>query len=127
MNNQHSSEIVFDYTTFLGATCKKKWTFLEAMQSFAPVFGMLWKDSVNDLMSKEDPLWEQALTSLSAQNSDEANLVRLVKLARVQGIGKLTLKMPYELDVEQRDSIGKRSRSVITELEDDSFTIEIAE
>jgi len=127
MEDQHSTDIVFDYTTFLGATCRKKWTFLEALQSFAPVFGMVWKESVSDLMTPEDKLWEQALTTLSAQISDEANLVRLVGLARVQGIQRLTLKMPYELDSDQRNTIGQRSQSVITELEGDNFVIELVD
>ncbi|BCL70271.1 conserved hypothetical protein [Vibrio nigripulchritudo MADA3029] len=125
MDKQETADIVFDYTTFLGVVCRRKWTFIEAMQSFAPIFGVVWKDSLNQLQSPQDRIWDQALTSLSAQNSDETNLIRLVKLARAEGIGKITLIMPYELEPDQKVNIGKKGHAKITDLQEDEFLIEL--
>ncbi len=72
MNTQERTRVVFDYTTFLGASCNKKWTFLEAMTSFAPIFGTVWKDSIKELSSPEDRLWEMALKSLSTRCTEES-------------------------------------------------------
>jgi len=114
---------VFDYTTFLGASCNKKWTFLEAMTSFAPIFGTVWKDSIKELSSPEDRLWEMALKSLSTRRSDEANLISLVRLAKLEGIEELKLVMPYALDSEQIQLIQNKSQSLIKNTKPDEFII----
>lgn len=113
MNTQEINRAVFDYTTFLGASCNKKWTFIEAMTSFAPIFGMMWKDSIKELSTPEDRLWEMALKSLSPRRSDESNLISLVKLAKLEGIDELTLVMPYPLDSEQIQAIESKSKTLI--------------
>ncbi|MBD1556587.1 transporter [Vibrio sp. S9_S30] len=123
MDETKTADIVFDYTTFLGVVCRRKWTFLEAIQSFAPIFGVVWKDNLSQMQTPQDRIWDQALSALSAQNSDETNLVRLVKLARAEGIEKITLIMPYELEQDQKTNIGKKSHSVITDLNEDEFLI----
>ncbi|MEF1186844.1 transporter, partial [Vibrio sinaloensis] len=33
MEHQGKTSVVFDYTSFLGASCSKRWTFLEAMST----------------------------------------------------------------------------------------------
>ncbi|MBT2959349.1 transporter [Vibrio anguillarum] len=123
MNKQERRRVVFDYTTFLGASCKKKWTFLEAMTSFAPIFGTVWKDSIKELSSPEDRLWEMALKSLSTRRSDEANLISLVRLAKLEGIEELKLVMPYALDSEQIQLIQNKSQSLIKNTKPDEFLI----
>ncbi|AEH33488.1 transporter [Vibrio anguillarum] len=123
MNTQERRRVVFDYTTFLGASCNKKWTFLEAMTSFAPIFGTVWKDSIKELSSPEDRLWEMALKSLSTRRSDEANLISLVRLAKLEGIEELKLVMPYALDSEQIQLIQNKSQSLIKNTKPDEFII----
>ncbi|WP_252017984.1 transporter [Vibrio sp. SCSIO 43136] len=123
MVHQHSNGITFDYTSFLGASCKKKWTFMEALQSIAPVFGTVWRDQVDELKTPEDKLWEQALNSLSAQCSDESNIARLVELARAQGISQLTVKMPYELDPQQFERIGDKTQCKFEGVGEDDFQV----
>ncbi|WP_176428541.1 MULTISPECIES: transporter [unclassified Vibrio] len=123
MNTQERRRVVFDYTTFLGASCNKKWTFLEAMTSFAPIFGTVWKDSIKELASPEDRLWEMALKSLSTRRSDEANLISLVRLAKLEGIEELKLVMPYALDSEQIQLIQNKSQSLIKNTKPDEFLI----
>ncbi|WP_176429678.1 transporter [Vibrio sp. V12_P9A6T4] len=123
MNTQERTRVLFDYTTFLGASCNKKWTFLEAMTSFAPIFGTVWKDSIKELSSPEDRLWEMALKSLSTRRSDEANLISLVRLAKLEGIEELKLVMPYALDSEQIQLIQNKSQSLIKNTKPDEFII----
>lgn len=123
MNTQERTRVVFDYTTFLGASCNKKWTFLEAMTSFAPIFGTVWKNSIKELSSPEDRLWEMALKSLSTRRSDEANLISLVRLAKLEGIEELKLVMPYALDSEQIQLIQNKSQSLIKNTKPDEFII----
>jgi len=123
MEKNETVSAVFDYTSFLGASCKKKWTFLEILTSIAPVFSTVWKDSLNDSARPEDRLWEQAFNTLSAQNSDESNLIRLVKLAKIEGIGELKLMMPYELDQQQLELISEKTNAKILHVAKDEFVI----
>jgi len=123
MEKNETVSAVFDYTSFLGASCKKKWTFLEILTSIAPVFSTVWKDSLNDSVRPEDRLWEQAFNTLSAQNSDESNLIRLVKLAKIEGIGELKLMMPYELDQQQLELISEKTNAKILHVAKDEFVI----
>ncbi len=100
---------VFDYTSFLGASSSKKWTFAEALQSFAPVFGSAWSEVVNDGRTSEERLWETALKRLSSSHSDESNLIELIKLAKYEGINEIKLVMPYALEQKQIDEIQAHS------------------
>ncbi len=123
MEKQQRICAVFDYTTFLGASCSKKWTFSEALKSFAPVFGTVWHDTVKDRKSPDERLWEVALTRLSSRHSDESNLVTLVKLAKLEGIEEIRLVMPYALDEQQIDVIQHQSNSDIKVGKQDEFII----
>lgn len=115
--------VVFDYTSFLGASCSKKWTFLEALSSIAPVFTIAWKDSVEQSRNPEDRLWEQAMKSLSASRSDESNIQTLVKLAKTEGIHELKLVMPYELESDVIERIQSRSKISIQNIGQDEFML----
>lgn len=123
MEHQGKTSVVFDYTSFLGASCSKRWTFLEAMSTFAPIFSLAWKNTIKDTASVEDRLWDQALKSLSASRSDEVNLVTLVQLAKSEGIEEIKLVMPYELDNEQLERVSHRSHVNIERLKQDEFMI----
>jgi len=114
---------VFDYTTFLGASCSKKWTFSEALKSFAPVFGTVWHDTVKTGKSPDERLWEVAFSQLSSRHSDESNLVTLVKLAKLEGIEEIILVMPYSLDDDQISEIQRCSDSQIKAGKQDEFII----
>ncbi|HDY8069581.1 TPA: transporter [Vibrio vulnificus] len=125
MEKQGKRHVEFDYTSFLGASCSKKWTFLEALTTFAPVFGVMWKNSIADLSEPEDRLWDAALKSMSSRRSDESNLVTLLKLAKLEGIDELTVVMPYALEPTQIDFIQNRSESKIDCREQDVFVIRL--
>ncbi|MGF6191976.1 signal transduction histidine kinase [Serratia sp. 509] len=49
-----------------------------------PIFGMVAKSRVADSRSCQDQLKELALQVVSTQVSDEANIIRLIDLARQQ-------------------------------------------
>ncbi|EIV8472917.1 transporter [Vibrio vulnificus] len=125
MEIQGKRHVEFDYTSFLGASCSKKWTFLEALTTFAPVFGVMWKNSIAELSEPEDRLWDAALKSMSSRRSDESNLVTLLKLAKLEGIDELTVVMPYALEPTQIDFIQNRSESKIDCREQDVFVIRL--
>ncbi|EOK5732946.1 transporter [Vibrio vulnificus] len=125
MEKQGKRHVEFDYTSFLGASCSKKWTFLEALTTFAPVFGVMWKNSIAELSEPEDRLWDAALKSMSSRRSDESNLVTLLKLAKLEGIDELTVVMPYALEPTQIDFIQNRSESKIDCREQDVFMIRL--
>ncbi|EJV9311470.1 transporter [Vibrio vulnificus] len=125
MEKQGKRRVEFDYTSFLGASCSKKWTFLEALTTFAPVFGVMWKNSIAELSEPEDRLWDAALKSMSSRRSDESNLVTLLKLAKLEGIDELTVVMPYALEPTQIDFIQNRSESKIDCREQDVFVIRL--
>ncbi|HAS8319561.1 transporter [Vibrio vulnificus] len=125
MEKPGKRHVEFDYTSFLGASCSKKWTFLEALTTFAPVFGVMWKNSIAELSEPEDRLWDAALKSMSSRRSDESNLVTLLKLAKLEGIDELTVVMPYALEPTQIDFIQNRSESKIDCREQDVFVIRL--
>ncbi|MBW3696810.1 transporter [Vibrio sp. T187] len=125
MDKQEMTSVEFDYTTFLGASCSKKWTFLEALTTFAPVFGTVWRDSIKELSTPEDRLWEMALKSMSSRKSDESNIVTLLKLAKLEGIHELKVVMPYSLEEEQIEYIESKSHLVISGNSQEEFTIRL--
>lgn len=123
MEHQVKASVVFDYTSFLGASCSKKWTFLEAMSTFAPIFSLMWKNTIKDSISVEDRLWDQAMKSLSANRSDESNLITLVELAKSEGLEEINLVMPYELDNNQIEKVSSRAHARIQRLNQDELKI----
>ncbi|KOO08280.1 hypothetical protein [Vibrio hepatarius] len=123
MEHQGKTSVVFDYTSFLGASCTKKWTFLEAMSTFAPIFSLAWKNTIKETISVEDRLWDQALKSLSANRSDESNIVTLVELAKSEGLAELKLVMPYELDSEQIQRVSSKTHANVQRSQQDELII----
>ncbi|MCL9774854.1 transporter [Vibrio methylphosphonaticus] len=124
MSSEILTEIEFDYTSFLGASCSKKWTFLEALTSVAPIFGEAWKANAKELEDVDSRLWNEALNTLSSRQSDERNLIRLIRLAREEKISRLKVVMPYSLEVEQLDEIQTKTETkVLLDTENDVLTI----
>ncbi|UPQ89002.1 transporter [Vibrio sinaloensis] len=123
MEHLGKTSVVFDYTSFLGASCSKKWTFLEAMSTFAPIFSLAWKNTIKESTNVEDRLWQQAMNSLSANRSDESNILTLLELARFEGVEELKLVMPYELDSEQLERMRSKSGVMISPLTQDELII----
>ncbi|WP_456295807.1 transporter [Vibrio sp. AK197] len=125
MEQLSSPSVLFDYTSFLGASCKKKWTFLEAMSSVAPVFSVAWKDTIQEPQTPEDRLWEQAMQALSPSHSDESNLAVLIAIAKEQGIEELRLVMPYSLEPEQLELLRSEGLEHITQDDNDHLIIQL--
>ncbi|MCG9582280.1 transporter [Vibrio tubiashii] len=125
MEHLGKTSVVFDYTSFLGASCSKKWTFLEAMSTFAPIFSLAWKNTIKDTLSVEDRLWDQAMKSLSANRSDESNIATLLQLAKSEGVEELKIVMPYELDVELLERLKTKSKADIRPLSQDELIIKL--
>ncbi|WED28156.1 transporter [Vibrio sp. DW001] len=125
MEKQETISAVFDYTSFLGASCKKKWTFIEAIGFFSPIFGTVWKSNIDEARKPEDRLWDQAFNNLSAQSSDESNLISLVNLAKHEGIKELRLMMPYELDEIQIEKIIKHTNAQVKHITQDELFVQI--
>ncbi len=125
MNQPLKTCIEFDYTSFLGATASKKWTFSDAFTTIAPTFGFVWKKSIAELSQPEDRLWEAALKALSSGHSDESNLVKLTRLAKDEGIDELRVAMPYSLDSKQIEYIESKGHLKVDTTEQDILTIRL--
>ncbi|CAE6897101.1 hypothetical protein ACOMICROBIO_FLGHMIGD_01224 [Vibrio sp. B1FLJ16] len=123
MNQQQKTCIEFDYTSFLGATASKKWTFADALDTIAPIFGLMWKNNLAELSKPEDRLWQAALKDLSSGHSDESNLLKLTRLAKHEGIDELRVAMPYSLDAKQIEYIESRGHLKIDASEQDVLTL----
>ncbi|KLN64773.1 MULTISPECIES: hypothetical protein [Vibrio] len=123
MEHLGKTSVVFDYTSFLGASCNKKWTFLEAMSTFAPIFSLAWKDTIKETLSVEDRLWDQAMKSLSANRSDESNILTLLQLAKIEGVEELKIVMPYELEIDLLERVKAKSKAEIQTLSQDELII----
>lgn len=125
MEKHETISAVFDYTSFLGDSCKKRWTFIEIFTSIAPIFSTVWTTQISDSRSPEERLWMNAFSALSVQCSDESNLISLVRLAKKEGIEELQLKMPYALDEEQIAAITEKTLVSISHTDHDELTIRL--
>ncbi|CAM3561128.1 MULTISPECIES: hypothetical protein [Yersinia] len=101
--------ICFDYMKFLSASCKKRWSFVDAIYGVMPIFGMVVKKSQTESeKNPQEQLTALALQVLSTQVSDETNMIRLIRLARQQGIQSLEVQLPYGLDIGQLAAISRQ-------------------
>jgi len=101
----YPDRICFNYSDFLSASCKKRWSFVDAIYGVMPIFGMVARKSANRLQGSDDPLKELALQIISTQVSDEINIARLITLAEQQQISRFDIQLPYPLSAEQLDAI----------------------
>ena len=93
-------------------------TFSQALKSMIPTFGTVWNASVHDSTPTKERLRQEALQVLSSHISDESNMIRLIRLARIEGITDLQIKLPYVLDKDQIDSILENTYTDISQSND---------
>ncbi|AJI93778.1 hypothetical protein BD65_369 [Yersinia ruckeri] len=93
--------VCFDYMGFLSASCKKHWSFIDAIYGVMPIFGMVIKPQAELEQNPQAQLTALALQVLSTQVSDETNIIRLIRLAEQLGITSLDIQLPYGLEIEQ--------------------------
>lgn len=98
---EYSDRICLNYIDFLSASCKKRWSFVDAIYGVIPFFGMITRKSATSLPSSSEPLKDLALQIISTQVSDEINIARLITLAQQQQIGQFDILMPYPLSESQ--------------------------
>ncbi|OWF76528.1 hypothetical protein B4900_18995 [Yersinia rohdei] len=104
----HNEKVCFDYTEFLAVSCKKQWSFIEAIYGVMPIFGMVVRNPTEWEQTPQERLTELALQVLSTQLSDEINIIRLIQLAAQQGITALDIQLPYPLEVAELDEIKQK-------------------
>ncbi len=95
----------FNYMEYLSASCKKQWSFLDAIYGVLPFFGMVLRSRTTHEKSNQDKLNALALQVVSTQVSDEINIVRLIELAQQQNIYSVDIHLPYGLTEEQLAAI----------------------
>ncbi len=100
-----SDRICFNYSDFLSASCKKRWSFVDAIYGVLPIFGMVTRKSAHSVQASNEQLKELALQIISTQVSDEINIARLITLAEQQQIGRFTIQLPYPLSAQQLEAI----------------------
>ena len=116
----NNSNVVFNYTSFLSASCKQEVTLIDALKALIPSFEVA-RNSVlpNDGLSASEKLQEQALKVLSTSISDTNNLIRLLRLARADEIDEITIQLPYALDESQLLEIETKAACKIILLDED--------
>ncbi|MEA9389362.1 hypothetical protein SJI19_02135 [Acerihabitans sp. TG2] len=97
--------LCFDYTHYLSASCKKRWSFLDAIYGVMPFFGIVIKTPAAGSQTHQEQLKALALQVLSTQVNDETNIIRLIALAHQQGIKQFDIQLPYALDAKQLNAI----------------------
>ncbi|MCW8331290.1 hypothetical protein MD588_21075 [Photobacterium sp. SDRW27] len=110
----NNSNVVFDYTSFLSASCNHRLTFIDALQALIPAFEISWTSSMPNGLTESEKLQMQALKVLSTSISDSNNLIRLLRLARAEHIEELVISLPYALDSDQLDQIENKAGCRIT-------------
>jgi hypothetical protein len=101
----YRDRICFNYSDFLSASCKKRWSFVDAIYGVLPIFGMVTRKSAHSLQASEDQLKELALQIISTQVSDEINIARLITLAEQQHISRFDIQLLYPLSDKQLEAI----------------------
>ncbi len=97
--------LCFDYTQFLSASCKKRWSFIDAIYGVIPIFGIVTKTPSVQSQTRQERLKALALQVLSTQVNDETNIIRLIALAEQQGILRFDIRLPYALETDQLSAI----------------------
>ncbi|OON41152.1 hypothetical protein BTJ39_04060 [Izhakiella australiensis] len=119
--------ICINYLDFLAASCKKRWSFVDAIYGVMPIFGMVTKNPTKKAQNRTDDLRELALQVLSTQVSDEINIVRLITLAEQLQIASFDILLPYTLSEQQIDIIrAEYVKPVSMQLRGDNLSIIVA-
>lgn len=103
---EHSNPICLNYIDFLSASCKKRWSFVDAIYGVIPFFGMITRKPADlPRVSSPERLKDLALQIISTQVSDEINIARLITLAQQQQIDHFDILLPYPLSEQQMVTI----------------------
>nr|WP_217268237.1 MULTISPECIES: hypothetical protein [Pantoea] len=117
----YRDRICFNYSDFLSASCKKRWSFVDAIYGVLPIFGMVTRKSAHSLQASEDQLKELALQIISTQVSDEINIARLITLAEQQQICRFDIQLPYPLSDKQLEAIHEEYRKPVALTQQDDL------
>jgi len=111
-----NQRICFNYSDYLSASCKKHWSFVDAIYGVLPIFGMVTRKSARSSNSEtEAELFKaMALQIISTQVSDEINIARLISLAEQQKIVSFEIQLPYPLSELQLAGIHAEYRKPLT-------------
>jgi len=93
--------VCINYIDFLSASCKKRWSFVDAIYGVIPFFGMVTRKTADAPRAAPERLKDLALQIISTQVSDEINIVRLITLAQKQQIERVEILLPYPLSDTQ--------------------------
>lgn len=111
--DMRSDKASFDYMEYLSASCKKHWSFLDAIYGVMPFFGMVLKSRTKQEKSKQECLRALALQVVSTQVSDEINIVRLIELAGQEDLHIIDINLPYALTDEQLSGIKTECKHMV--------------
>ncbi|GAA0485854.1 MULTISPECIES: hypothetical protein [Tatumella] len=114
--------ICFNYSDFLSASCKKHWSFVDAIYGVLPIFGMVTRKTarnINGMTNDAEHFKAMALQIISTQVSDEINIARLIALAEQQKIISFEIQLPYPLSEHQLAGIYDEYRKPLTLRQDD--------
>lgn len=123
---RYSDRICLNYIDFLSASCKKRWSFVDAIYGVIPFFGMITRKSGSEPRTSSEPLKDLALQIISTQVSDEINIARLITLARQQQIDQFDILLPYPLSESQLAAICQEyARPLDIEQHDDRLSVKL--
>ncbi|WP_414148750.1 hypothetical protein ACMGGR_09550 [Erwinia sp. BNK-24-b] len=121
---ERDSYICLNYIDFLSSSCKKRWSFVDAIYGVMPIFGMVTKNSPDLPTAPSERLKALALQIISTQVSDEINIARLITLAEQQHIERFEILLPYPLSQQQLDVIREEYVKPLTlEQHDDRLAV----
>jgi len=106
--------ICFNYSDYLSSSCKKHWSFVDAIYGVLPVFGMVTRKNPRHQVSDAEHFKAMALQIISTQVSDEINIARLITLAEQQKIVSFEIQLPYPLSELQLAGIHEEYRKPLT-------------
>lgn len=101
----YGDRICLNYIDFLSASCRKRWSFVDAIYGVMPIFGMVTKKPTAVAPAGPEEIKELALQILSTQVSDEINIARLITLADQQQLARFDILLPYPLSAPQLDTV----------------------
>ena len=111
--------VIFDYTDFLSKSCQQQLSFMDALKYLVPLFEMTVKSTREKGFSSTEQLEKKALKVLSSNASDTQNLIRLLHLAKQDGIKQLIVSLPYSLEEHQLNELKKKLKCSIEFVEED--------
>ncbi|MBK0031085.1 hypothetical protein IBT47_02210 [Erwinia sp. S43] len=122
----HNDPVCINYIDFLSASCKKRWSFVDAIYGVIPFFGIITRKTAAAPRAAPECLKDLALQIISTQVSDEINIVRLITLAQQQQIARFEILLPYPLSESQLTTVRQEyARPLELQQQDDRLHIAI--